>query len=412
MQHSFVVQLALALGLGFLVGLERQRHGDPIAGVRTFPLITAFGLLTMTLSGAPDGLMVVAGLVAVVALVVSANLLQGLRDEEPDIGITTEVATAISYLLGVAIGAGRSTLAVVTGGAMALILYWRQPAHRLVERLGPDEVRALMRLALIGLVILPVLPDQGYGPYGVMNPFETWLLVVLIVGISLAAYLAQRFLESEAGILLAGILGGLVSSTATTASYARRSAERPETSRGAGVVLLLASTVVFARVTAEVAVVAPGRLAELAPPILAVGAWMAFLSVGALWADSGTFQAEHDQEVPWPFRVAVGFGLVYVVVLFASAVAQEHLGSRGVYGVALISGLTDVDAITLSSAQMLERGILDGDTAWRVILVGILANLGFKLCTAWALGAPALARRMSVLFGLSGLGGLAVLALW
>ena len=237
MNHPLVVQLALALGLGFLVGLERQRRGDPIAGVRTFPLIVVLGLLATVVSGAPDTALVAAGLLAVAALVVTANLIQRGGDSPPDPGITTEVATVVSYLLGVTIAAGQATLAVVTGGAMALILYWRQPVHQLVESMDPEELRALMRLALIGLVILPLLPDHGYGPYGVMNPFKTWLMVVLIVGISLAAYLAQRMLGARAGALLAGILGGLISSTATTASYARRSATRPGTSRAASAYL-------------------------------------------------------------------------------------------------------------------------------------------------------------------------------
>jgi uncharacterized membrane protein (DUF4010 family) len=411
-QHSLIVQLALALGLGFLVGLERQRSGDPIAGVRTFPLIVVMGLMATVVSGAADTALVASGLLAVVALVVCANMIQKGGDRPPDPGITTEVAALVSYLVGVGLGAGATTLAVVTGGAMALLLYWRKPFHEMIASMDPDELRALMRLALIGLVILPLLPDQGYGPYEVMNPFKTWLMVVLIVGISLAAYLAQQVLGTHAGVVLAGILGGLISSTATTASYARRSSEHPDTSRAAGLVLLLASTVVMARVTVEVAAVAPSRLAELAPPILAVGLWMTLLSIATFWFDSGNFEAEEDSEVPSPFGVAVGFGLLYVVVLFASAAAQKYMGSQGVYGVALVSGLTDVDAITLSAAQMLERGLIDADTAWRVILVGTLSNLAFKLATGWMLGAPALARRLVVLFGLSGAGGLLVLAFW
>jgi uncharacterized membrane protein (DUF4010 family) len=258
--------------------------------------------------------------------------------------------------------------------------------HGLAQRIGEDDFKAMMQFALISLVILPALPDRAYGPYEVLNPRQIWLMVVLVVGIGLAGYVAYTLLGKRRGALVAGILGGLVSSTATTVAYARRSRAHGEASRAAALVVVLAAGTVFVRLLVEVAVVAPGffraAVLRLAP----------FLALFALIAALFWLRREPNeeplprQENPSQLRPALFFGLAYAVVLLAVAVVQDRLGGGALFAVAALSGLTDVDAITLSTSQLVNAGRLDPTTGWRLILVAALANLLFKGAAVALLG--------------------------
>jgi uncharacterized membrane protein (DUF4010 family) len=281
-----------------------------------------------------------------------------------------------------------------------------------VERIGEKDIRGIFRLVLIGLVILPVLPDRTYGPYDVLNPFRIWLMVVLIVGISLGGYVAHKSLGAKVGTVLAGVLGGVISSTATTVSFARRSRRNTDSAGLAAAVVMIASTVVFARVGFEVAVVAPGIVGTVLPPLGAMMAWMAVVSLGAyLWGSSsrGTLPEVED---PSDLKAAIGFGLLYAVVLLGVAFAKEHFDDRGLYLVAGFSGLTDMDAITLSTAQLVKDGQIGVCSGWRMILVGGLSNLVFKVGAVALLGNRRLLARVAATVGLSLVGGAAILMLW
>lgn len=397
-------KLALAVGLGLLVGLQRERARSPLAGIRTFPLVTMFGSVCALVGSWTVG----AGLVGVAALVVAGYLAEQRR-EGGDRGLTTEITILLMFGVGAYLMLGRTAVAVAVGGVAALLLHWKAAMHGFARRIGEDELTAIMRFALITLVILPVLPNETYGPYDVLNPRQIWLMVVLIVGINLGGYAAYRLLGSRGGAVVAGLLGGLISSTATTASQAR--------GRGApdlaALVIHLASTVVFVRVLLEVAVAAPTHFARIAPPVAIVGA--AFVA-GALlmWrhARSSTAEAPPPGN-PAELKPALLFAAAYAVVLFAAAAAEDRFGHQGLYVVAVISGLTDMDAITLSTSRLAEDGRLAGDTAWRVILVAMLSNLVFKAGIVATLGPRALLRRIVVLFGVAGFGAAALLfALW
>lgn len=411
------VDLGLALALGLLVGLQREWADTRMAGIRTFPLITVFGTLTALLADPFGGWVVVAGAVGVTAVVVTgamALLRQAdARGTEPDPGLTTEFAALVMFGVGALLAVGHRAPAVVLGGTVAVLLHWKRPLHDLVERIGPDDVQAMMRFVLVALVILPVLPDRAYGPYEVLNPFEIWLMVVLIVGISLGAYVASRLLGARGGTIAAGALGGMISSTATTVSYARRSAGQEGRAPSAALVIMLASTFVFARVFVEVAVVAPSMAPAVAPPLAVMMAYMLVLS-GALFLHDRRALAEapRDREAPSELSTAIAFGLLYAVVLVAVAAAEEHLGEGALYGVAALSGLTDVDAITLSTAQMAKAGRLTAERSWRLVLVGALSNMVFKGMVVVALARGELVRRIAVLFGLTLAGGGMLLAVW
>lgn len=246
------VQLAVALGLGLLVGLQRERVDSAIAGIRTFSLITLLGAVAAYLGQAFGGWVIAVGLLAVAILVVSGNLVR-LKDGTAEAGQTTEFTALLMYGVGALVVIGPMPFAVVLAGAVAVLLHLREPLHRFVGRIGEEDLKAIMQFVLIALVILPVLPDQPMGPYQVLNPYQIWWMVVLIVGLSLAGYVAFKLFGARAGAVLGGVLGGVISSTATTVTYARRSREDPESSRLAALIVMLASTVVYGRVLVEIA---------------------------------------------------------------------------------------------------------------------------------------------------------------
>jgi uncharacterized membrane protein (DUF4010 family) len=406
------VPLAIALGLGLLVGFQRQRTEESLAGFRTFPLITLAGALAGKLGvWTHTPWMLPAGLLGLVALIVMGNLARWRRGEV-GVGITTEVAALVMFLVGATAAVGPRAAAVVMGGVVAALLHFKRPMHALAQRLKDDEMQALMRIVVIGLVILPVLPDQAYGPYEVLNPFRIWLMVVLIAGISVASYVLYKLVDARAGTLLGGLLGGLISSTATTASYARRARGDLAVAPAAAVVLMLASTVVFARIFIELGVVAPAVLRRVVAPLGAMAAINVLLSGVGFWLWGRVRAEPTGPEDPTQLRPALVFGALYGGVLFAVAAAKQYLGEAGLYAVAAVSGLTDIDAITLSLANLADVGRIEIGTAWRAILLAALANLVFKTGIAFVLGGRELVARIAPLFGISLAAGAGILLFW
>lgn len=411
MHANVVLDLLLALALGLIVGLQREWSKSEIAGIRTFPLITVFGSLIGALSDQIGGWTIAAALLSVAAMLVVGNLAR-LHAGTTDPGLTTEAAALIMFAVGVAVSRGLVGPAIVVTGSVAVLLQWKGELHRFVARIEEAELRAASRLALIGLVILPALPNRDLGPYGVLNPFEVWLMVVLIVGISLAAYVTYRLFGTRAGVLATGLLGGLISSTATTVTYSQKAKKDNEYRAAAAVVIMLASATVFGRVLLEVTVVAPRVLPSVAPPLLLMTAMMALLAWVALARSHREPPPPADREPPSTLKSAVAFGLLYAVVLVAVAAVRQHFSEGALYAVAAVSGLTDLDAITLSTSRLIDSGRLGTETGWRVILVGALANLGFKAGIVAVAGGAKLFRLTLPLFGLASLGGVLLLAFW
>jgi uncharacterized membrane protein (DUF4010 family) len=269
-----------------------------------------------------------------------------------------------------------------------------------------------MQFVLITLVILPVLPNQAYGPYAVLNPFQIWLMVVLIVGISLIGYVAYKLFGAKAGAVLGGMIGGLVSSTATTVSFARRTASAPAGSALAALVIMIASGSVFARVIAEVGVVAPVHFRDIVPPLAAMLAVTAVIAI-FLYLHTRDHRATlPEQGNPADLRTAMIFGGMYALIVFIVAATKTEFGEQGLYLVAVLSGLTDMDAITLSTSQLVNQGRLGTGTAWRMILVASLANLTFKGALVAVLGSRELFRHVVMAFGAALVAGGALLWFW
>jgi uncharacterized membrane protein (DUF4010 family) len=411
MYPDIVLNLLLALALGLLVGLQREWSKSEIAGIRTFPLITILGALSGILADKVGGWTVAVALLAVAAMLVIGNL-AGLRAGLADPGLTTEAAVLVMFAVGVAVSQGLVGPAIVVTGGVAVLLQWKRELHTLVARIDEAELRAVSRLVLIGLVILPALPNRDFGPYGVLNPFEVWLMVVLIVGISLAAYVTYRLFGARVGVLLTGLLGGLISSTATTMTYSQKARSEAGHTAVAGAVIVLSSASVFGRVLLEVAAVAPAVLPKVAPPLLAMTGVMAFLAWTALARCRREPPPTLEQQPPSTLSSAIVFGLLYAVVLLAVAAARQYFGQAALYAVAALSGLTDMDAITLSTSRLIESATLEAATGWRIILIGALANLGFKGGIVFAVSGGKLSRWVLPYFGVALAVGMLLLLLW
>lgn len=404
----------LALAIGLLIGLQRERVKEGPAGIRTFALIALGGYLIGLLGVSVGGWVVLGGLLFLAAILVTGNVIEARKNPEHGGGATTEIAALLVFAIGIYLAdpSHERGPAVLFAGVTALLLHYKSPLHQFVRGMGPDDVRAIMQFVLITLVVLPVLPNRTFGPFDVFNPFKAWLMVVLIVGIGLGGYLAYRLAGARVGTLLSGILGGLVSSTATTVTASRFSRTDTKQLTAAALIILLASAVSVVRVLVEVAVVDPGNLLATAPPLATF--FIVFLLLTILLYRRRSAEMVHldPPANPAGLKSAVFFGLLYVVVLFAVAAAHQYLGNAGLYGIAVISGLTDVDAITLSTADLVKSGSIGPSTGWRVILLAVLANLVFKGGIVAVTGGRALLLRILPVYAAALASGLCILFFW
>ncbi|MGH8608344.1 MAG: MgtC/SapB family protein [Gammaproteobacteria bacterium] len=411
MDSAVLSALSLALGLGLLIGLQRERAGSTVGGIRTFPLIALLGVMCGLLASVWSDLIVVTGFIGVTSMAVLANLTKYKEGTETT-GQTTEVAALLTYALGAYLATKNYPVAIVVGGITAVLLHAKEPMHQFAGGLSERDVQAVIRFVIISLIILPVLPDEAFGPHLVLNPREIWWMVVLIVGIGLAGYVSYKLFGGGAGVVLAGTFGGLISSTATTVAYARRVKDNPEAASLAAVIIVIASTVAAARVIVEVAAVAPSILGAVAPPLVAWCLLMVMISVVMLpWAKTRGDNIP-QQENPAELKSALIFGAIYALIIFATAAAKDYFGDQALYGIALVSGFVDVDAITLSTARLGAAQRVDVTAAWQVILIASLVNLAFKAGVALTLGSAKLFLRVASAFGVAMAGGVTILVAW
>lgn len=402
--------LATAFGLGLLVGLQREKAESALAGIRTFPLISLMGAMTGLVAQHFGGWILASGFITLAIVILSAKF--ALFKSNQDLGITTEVAALLMYIVGAYLTFGDATIAIVVGALTAVLLQMKDVLHDFVRKMGERDILAIMRFVAIALVILPILPNQNYGPFHVLNPYDIWRMVVLIVAISLMGYAAYKVFKDKAGTLLAGILGGLISSTATTVSYARNTKTLPETSSLAAIAIMLASTVSVIRVTLAFMVVSPSATSVIAPPLLTLFAIMVVICVVLYFSRSGETHTMPEPDNPAELTSAIVFGLLYGGIIFAVAAAKEMFGQQSLYLIAMISGLTDVDAITLSTGRLVEGQRLEAHTGWQLVMIAIMANLVFKWAAVAVLGNKVLLRKLTVIFGAAFMVGLGILAGW
>ena len=380
-----------SLGLGLLIGLERERRPDPKAGLRTFALVALLGTLAAMLGELADsGWVVATGLISVAAMMIMATR----NDVQGDPGTTSVVALMICYGLGAAVWYGHSTLAVMLAIATTALLYFKAELHGFTHNLTRRDLISILQFAVLTFVILPILPDRDLGPYAALNPHQIWWMVVLISGVSLAGYAALRVVGARHGAMMVGFFGGLVSSTVTTMVFARHARAQPDLVKTAALVVLLANLMVMLRLSVLTLVVAPS-LAQPLAMVLVGGLLLGLLVTAMGWQGLNARGELPLPEVnnPTELRTALGFALVYALVLLFGAWLEDIAGSKGLYVFSLLSGLTDVDAIALSSLRLFSINKLDAIQAVTSITLAILSNLGFKTGLVLFIGGAPLARR-------------------
>lgn len=396
----------IALLIGALVGVEREKHKAAehpasFGGLRTFILFAEAGAIGAWLAqqlGTP-WLFIVAVL-AVLVVVVTAYVMEN-RVRPDALGLTTEIAAITVCLLGGAVMYGYAEIAVALGILTSAVLAFKQPLHGLVQKLGTDDLYAGLKLLIATFIVLPLLPNQPVDPLQALNPYTLWLLVILISGLSLVGYVAVRWLGAARGTAVTGITGGLVSSTAITLTFARQS--RIDTDPLAGDTLasgiLLAWMVMFARVVITTAIVYAPLVSAVIVPFTVMGVAAAGLAGTYYWL--GTRRARPvaaREEVPVknPFSLtsATQFGLLFALVLVIVKLTERYASAEGLYVVAAVAGLTDVDAITLSMADYARQGNTLAVAA-TAIAIAALSNTVVKCGMVLALGSRALRLRLA-----------------
>ena len=403
------LRLGAALAVGFLIGFERgwRKRDDPEgsrpAGLRTFALIGLIGGTAGMLGETLGALVIAAGFLAVAALAVATYVASVRADGR--IGATTEVATLVAYSLGALAGHGRIVLALAAALVTVALLDIKAPLHGLLQRVKHDELRSALKLLLVSAVLLPILPDQGYGPGGVLNPYKLWWLVVLVAGLSLAGHFARRFAGERAGPILTGVVGGLVSSTAVTVSAARLAARTAGAATSAAACVAAAEAVMCLRILVVAGVLNPALLAILGPPLGAaaaaslVGAYLLVYQVGSRRRSTHAGEAVGAgqpvgtiEKAPDDLGAAIVFAAILALVVLASHYARGWFGISGLYATAALAGLVDVDAITVTAATL---GAMPAAAIAGAILIAAAVNTLVKIGISAALGPRTLAARLA-----------------
>ena len=395
-----VLRIAVAAVCGTAVGIEREWSGHAtgpkarIGGIRTFTLLGALAGMAGWLWTLGDSAIAAVLLAGAVALVVVGYAAISRRDVEG----TTEVAALVT--LGAGALAGLGFLAIASGvvATTSLILVEKSRLHGIVSKLDDDELRAAIRFAVMAVVVLPLLPEGPFGPLGGVRPRLLWILVLFFSGLSFAAYIARRAIGAKHGSILAGILGGLISSTNVTFTFSRQSASRPELSRPLAFGILAACTVLFVRVLVAAMVLNSDLVTALLPFV--AGPFVVGVVVTIfLWksARSSKDEPEH-QGNPLQLRSALQMALIFQVVLFLVHGARSLWGDSGILISGALLGLTDMDALTISMARSAADPALVRVAA-EAILLGILSNTIFKAGIAALLGRGTV--RVAVPIGLS-----------
>lgn len=380
-----------SLAVGLLIGLERERKPDAKAGLRTYALTALLGTLSAMLAkDVNSGWILALGLITVGGMMMLAIAQDPHDDGDP--GTTSVVALMIAYGLGAAIWLGHDTLAVMLGIATTVLLYFKSELHGFSSRITPRDLISVLQFGVLSFIILPILPNKDFGPFAAFNPHQIWWLVVLISGLSLAGYIALRLIGTRHGAAVIGIFGGLASSTATTMIYSRHARAEQDLTNMAALVVLLANLTVLVRLALVALVVAPPLFQPLTI-VLGTGFGAGLLFTLWAWLRLGQRQQMPTPEITNPAELssALTFGALYAVMLLVAAWIQDSVGTRGLYAVSLASGLTDVDAIVLSSLKLFNLEKLTAEHAVIAVALATLANLAFKTGLVVTIGGRALA---------------------
>ena len=387
-------QAVVALFIGLLLGLERERSqlGDEglFAGIRTFPILSLCGYLAAAAAGKGVPLALPATLLAIGALAVASYV----RTADRHSGATTEVVAIAAPLLGALVAWGEAPFAASVAVLVTLLLTLKAPLHKIAGSITEDEIVSILKFGIVAVVLVPLLPDRAFGPYAAIVPRHVGIVVVTVSAVSLLGYLLVRLLGGRTGWPLAGLLGGLVSSTAVTLSFSQKARSLPAIRRPLAAGVLLACTVLYLRGLLFMTLFDQALGLYLAPRLLAIFAVCGAFAAAQLRQRPGEGSEAVVLGNPAELGRAAGMGLLFAAILLMSRAAQAELGTRGLWAAGALGGLVDVDSVALAAARLRQQGLASVEAAGGSFLLASLSNTLVKGTLAAAIGGREFAWRV------------------
>lgn len=385
MELTFILKTLLALALGVLVGLERQKTINKseenaalfFGGVRTFSFIAILGAVGTILNQYFSGILYVLGAAVLGLLFLSFYL---VNQKKSFLGLTTEFAALSTFVVGVLVGLGMYLVAVFLAVVNVALLFFRDEIHDFVKKIEGKEIASTIQFIIVAFIVLPLLPNEGFGPEELFNPYQIWFLVVLISSISFVSYIAVKVFGSRKGFLLTGFLAGFISSTALTFSYSEESKKSNTLVMPIVTAIIIASSAMFFRVLIEVFIFSKELFMLVLWPILAMGIVGIGFSAFYIYRHSrGTKKLPKEEfldEIKSPFNLipALKFGAFFVFIMYLSNFAINYLGDVGLYVTTIFSAILDVDAITLSITSLFEDGEIGQKVAVYSVFLASVVN--------------------------------------
>lgn len=396
-QADLFYRFGAALAIGALIGLEREHshrkaNEELFAGVRTFPLISLIGCLAALMSE-QLGTWIFVSVVVVLGLLITVAYF--VESKYGDTGLTTEVSAVMTLMAGALCYWNYLPLAAAIAVSMTLLLSLKPEIRSLAYNLTQEDIYATLKFAVVSAIVLPVLPNQVFGPLDVLNPYKIWLMVVFISGISFLGYLLMKIVGPEQGIGLTGLLGGIASSTATTMSFARQSQQEKNLAKPFAMAIMIAWTVMFTRVLIVVGTLNRRLLQGLWMPVAGSALVGVAYCVYLYFSQRTDEKSVVDYANPFELGPALTLGVLYAVMLLIAKAAEVYLGSTGLYISSVIAGLTDVDAIALTLVDLFSApGGIGLVTASRAIVLASISNTVVKGGIVFTTGTPALRRAL------------------
>ncbi|MBU2945314.1 MgtC/SapB family protein [Zobellia uliginosa] len=396
---SYLLGVLISMGIGLIIGLEREYDklkDQGFAGIRTFPIVAILGFALENLTDKFTVWILIVSLGAFILFLAVNRMYQ--KQEEYGKGLTTNLALIATFVLGIMVSAEYYRDAVATAVIIVTLLSLKTRFRTVISNITSEELFAFIKFSIISLLILPFLPNKVYGPSGLLNPFEIGSIVVIVSFLNFIGYFLVKYVGSKRGILLTAILGGLISSTAVTWSYASRSEESPELSKKYAAGIIIASAIMFPRLALLTYIFNGGLLMYLALPFSLLTIICIVVSLVLIQRDTKKPDTNIKLGNPLNILNAIGFGAIYVVILFAVFYSNKFFGESGLYYSALISGLADTDAITISMAKF----SLDSEKlelASLVIIAAISSNMLVKLGISIFKGSKTTGKLVGYTFG-------------
>ncbi|WP_111707667.1 MgtC/SapB family protein [Lutibacter citreus] len=398
---SYILGVLISLGIGLILGLEREydklKEEKGFAGIRTFPIVAILGFSISNLTETYTPWLIIIGLGAII-LFLALNYFS-IKQVETGQGLTTNLALIATFVLGIMVSAEYYKNAVATAVIIVTLLSLKTRFRSVIKNITSNELFAFIKFSIIALLILPFLPNKTYGPNNLLNPFEIGSIIVIVSFLNFIGYFLVKFVGTKKGILLTAILGGLISSTAVAWNYAIKSKELPEFSKKYSAGIIVASAIMFPRLALLAYIFNNEIIRYLAFPFSLLTTICIVATLVLMRRDDNKPEIDFKLGNPLNILNAIGFGVVYLIILFAVFYSNKYFGENGLYFSALIAGLADTDAITISMSKF----SLEGDKlqlASSVIIAATVSNMLVKLGISMLRGSKVTGKLVGYAFGI------------